>query len=81
MGKMKVKIMKEVFTFEDGQKCEGVRVMLAPKCSKFIAIRGETEQLLEAINPDVYHWFKNVSPGYAATLVETLPETKGDISE
>lgn len=79
MGKMKIKIMKEELHFENGDKMSGIRVMLAPKCSKFIAIRGETEQLLEAINPDVYQWFKNVNPGYTATLVQTLPETEGEL--
>lgn len=79
MAEMKVKIYKEEFKAQDGNIIRGIRFMLAPKCSKFISISGETEMLLEAMNPDVYHWFKNTNPGYCATLVETLPETKGEI--
>lgn len=79
MAQMKVKIVKEILSFENGDKMEGIRVILAPKCSKFIAVRGETAQLLEAINPDVYQWFKNVNPGYEAVLVQQLPETNGSL--
>lgn len=79
MAKMKVMIIKEEMHFENGDNIKGIRVMLAPKCSKFITIRGETEMLLEAMNPDVYQWYKNVNPGTQATLVETLPETKGSL--
>lgn len=79
--KMKIKIFKECFKFEDGNLCQGIRFMLAPKCSKFISINKETEMLLEAMNPDVYQWYKNSPIGADATLVETLPETKGDISK
>lgn len=74
MSTMKIKIVKEQLRFENGDQLQGIRVMLAPKCSKFIAIRGETAALLEAINPDVYHWFMNSPEGTIATLVETLPE-------
>lgn len=74
MAQMKVKILKEKLRFENGDELSGIRVMLAPKCSKFITIRGETEMLLESINPDVFQWFKNSPEGTCATLVETLPE-------
>ena len=79
MAKMKVMISKEVFCFENGDKVQGIRMMLAPKCSKFLSINGETEMLLEAMNPDVYQWYKNAPTGATATLVETLPEPKGSL--
>ena len=78
---MKVKIVKEVFKFDDGNLCQGVRFILAPKVSKFISIGNESMQLLEFMNPNVYHWFKGAPVGAEATLVEYYPTPKGDISK
>lgn len=62
-NKARIKVVKEVLRFEDGKQVNGVRVILAPKISKFISLNGENAELLQAINPNFAHWYMTAGEG------------------
>lgn len=65
-----VKIVKEEFKAPDGNLIRGVRVIIAPKVSKFISINKETEELLEFMNPNFEHWYQGAPNGNEIVLFE-----------
>ena len=79
MQPVNIKIVKELIVFDkDGEtkKLGGIRVILGPKCEKFIMLKDEVSgrssnlDLLNYTNPSLYQWFNNNSYGADLTLAE-----------
>lgn len=79
MEPVKIKINKELIVFDkDGEtkKLGGIRVVLGPKCEKFIMLKDEVSgrssnlDLLAYTNPSLYQWFCNSSYGAELNLSE-----------
>ena len=66
----RIKVVKEEFKAPDGNLIRGVRVIIAPKVSKFVSINKETEELLEFMNPNFEHWYSKASNGQEIVLFE-----------
>lgn len=66
----RIKVVKEEFKAPDGNLIRGVRVIIAPKVSKFVSINKETEELLEFMNPNFEHWYHDAPNGLEMILFE-----------
>ena len=66
----RIKVVKEEFKAPDGNLIRGVRIIIAPKVSKFVSINKETEELLEFMNPNFEHWYNNGPNGQEMILFE-----------
>lgn len=92
MFNAEIKLRKEVMQFTDektGKEVQfgGIRVVLAPTVGKYITLEnmttgiGDRAELLQQLNPNLYHWYKSSSAGAEIYLKEISNTQKSPIQE